>query len=54
VDGHTAQFDLVVCADGQQSVGLPTICQPKFVKFLPSLYDRLTMHPARIVADTIT
>ena len=34
--------------------GLPTICQPQFVKFLPYLYDRLTMNPARIVADTIT
>src|SRR4029450_8970951 len=28
-------------------VGLPTICQPQFVKFLPHLYDRLTMNPAR-------
>jgi len=35
-------------------VGLPTICQPQFVKFLPPLYDRITMHPARIVADTLT
>ena len=35
-------------------VGLPTICQPQFVTFLPHLYDRLTMHPARIVADTLT
>ena len=35
-------------------VGLPTICQPQFVKFLPHLYDRLTMNPARIVADTLT
>jgi 2-polyprenyl-6-methoxyphenol hydroxylase-like FAD-dependent oxidoreductase len=39
---------------GVLAVGLPTICQPQFVKFLPQLYDRLTMHPARIVADTIT
>ena len=38
----------------RRSVGLPTICQPQFVKFLPQLYDRLTMNPARIVADTIT
>src|SRR4029434_5170778 len=29
-------------------------CQPQFVKFLPHLYDRLTMNPARIVADTLT
>src|SRR5262245_30489496 len=35
-------------------VGLPTICQPPFVKFLPPLYDRLTMHPACIVANTLT
>jgi hypothetical protein len=35
-------------------VGLPTICQPQFVKFLSHLYDRLTMNPARIVADTLT
>lgn len=34
-------------------VGLPTICQPQCVKFLPHLYDRLTMHPARIVADML-
>ena len=35
-------------------IGLPTICQPQFVKFLPHLYDWLTMHPARIVAETLT
>jgi hypothetical protein len=41
-------------AQEQAEVGLPTICQPQFVKFLPHLYDRLTMNPARIVADTLT
>src|SRR5262249_31958534 len=38
----------------RRSLGLPTICQPQFVKFLPPLYDRLTMHPACIVANTLT
>src|SRR5262245_2447553 len=38
----------------RRSVGLPTICQPQFVKFLSQLYNRLTMHPACIVAETIT
>jgi hypothetical protein len=40
--------------DELTQVGLPTICQPQFVKFLSHLYDRLTMNPARIVADTLT
>ena len=41
-------------ASKHSQVGLPTICQPQFVKFLPHLYDRLTMNSARIVADTLT
>ena len=41
-------------AAARAQVGLPTICQPQLVKFLPHLYDRLTMNPARIVADTLT
>jgi hypothetical protein len=34
--------------------GLPTICQPPFVTFLPHLHDRLTTNPARIIARTMT
>jgi hypothetical protein len=34
--------------------GLPTICQPPFVTFLPPLHDRLTTNPARIIARTMT
>jgi hypothetical protein len=34
--------------------GLPTICQPRFVTFLPHLHDRLTTHPAGIIARAIT
>src|SRR5215510_12761904 len=34
--------------------GLPTICQPRFVTFLPHLHDRLTTHSARIIARAIT
>jgi beta-phosphoglucomutase-like phosphatase (HAD superfamily) len=34
--------------------GLPTICQPQFVTFLPHLHDRLTTNPACIIACTIT
>lgn len=34
--------------------GLPTICQPQFVTFLPHLHDRLTTNPAHIIARTMT
>ena len=34
--------------------GLPTICQPQLVTFLPHLHGRLTTHPARIIARTMT
>jgi len=34
--------------------GLPTICQPQFVTFLPHLHDRLRTNPARIIARTMT
>jgi hypothetical protein len=34
--------------------GLPTICQPQFVKFLPHLHDRLTTNPAGIIARAMT
>jgi hypothetical protein len=37
-----------------RSLGLPTICQPQFVNFLPHLHDRLTTNPACIIAGTIT
>ena len=37
-----------------QANGLPTICQPQFVTFLPHLHDRLTMNPARIIARPMT
>ena len=36
------------------SNGLPTICQPQFVTFLPHLHDRLRTNPARIIARTMT
>src|SRR6266852_9516292 len=36
------------------STGLPTICQPQFVKFLPHLHDRLTTNPAGIIARAMT
>jgi hypothetical protein len=35
------------------ATGLPTICQPQCVNFLPHLHDRLTAHPAGIIAGTI-
>src|SRR5215475_1714368 len=34
--------------------GLPTICQPQFVKFSPHLHDRLTTNPAGIIACAMT
>jgi hypothetical protein len=33
--------------------GLPTICQPPWVSFLPHLHDRLTTNSAGIIAGTI-
>src|SRR5215510_3436242 len=33
--------------------GLPTICQPRFVTFLPHLHGRLTTNSAGIIAGTI-
>jgi len=33
--------------------GLPTICQPRFVTFLPHLHGRLTTNSAGIIASTI-
>ena len=33
--------------------GLPTICQPRFVTFLPHLHGRLTTNWAGIIASTI-
>jgi hypothetical protein len=33
--------------------GLPTICQPRFVTFLPHLHGRLTTNAAGIIAGTI-
>ena len=36
------------------ATGLPTICQPPFVKFLPPLHVRLTTHPAGIIARAMT
>jgi cobalamin biosynthesis protein CobW len=36
------------------AAGLPTICQPTSVNFLPHLHDRRTTNPAHIIADTIT
>jgi hypothetical protein len=36
------------------AVGLPTICQPSSVNFLPHWHDRLTTNPACIIADTLT
>ena len=35
------------------SNGLPTICQPRFVTFLPHLHGRLTTNSAGIIASTI-
>ena len=35
------------------SNGLPTICQPRFVTFLPHLHGRLTTNSAGIIAGTI-
>ncbi len=34
--------------------GLPTICQPQFVNFLPHLHDWLTTHSACIIAGAMT
>ena len=34
--------------------GLPTICQPEFVNFLPHLHDRLMMNPACVIAGALT
>ena len=34
--------------------GLPTICQPQFVIFLPHLHDRLTMNLACIITGAMT
>ena len=34
--------------------GLPTICQPPWVSFLPHLHDRLTTNSAGIIARTMT
>ena len=36
------------------ATGLPTICQPQLVTFLPHLHDRLTTHPAGIIARAMT
>jgi hypothetical protein len=36
------------------AVGLPTICQPPSVNFLPHLHAWFTTNPAHIIAETIT
>jgi hypothetical protein len=36
------------------SNGLPTICQPRFVNFLPHLHDWLTTNAAGIIAGAMT
>src|SRR5216683_3921082 len=36
------------------SNGLPPICQPQFVTFLPHLHDRLMTNPAGIIARAMT
>lgn len=40
--------------DDSDQRGLPTICQPQFINFLPHLDDWFMTNPARIIARTIT
>ena len=50
VTGHGTLGGVTPC----RGKGLPTICQPQFVIFLPHLHDRLTMNLACIITGAMT
>src|SRR6266568_5498047 len=52
--GSTPRQGVIGATPSPSTTGLPTICQPQFVTFLPHLHDRLTTNPAGIIARAMT